>query len=107
MPDKTISLWLQIWDSLPEPIRGAVIAFFIALLRVFYDGQEPRIVRRVLEACLCGAIAYGVGSGAEALGLKPGMATFAGGAIGLFGADWVRNQAQAFARRKIEKERDR
>lgn len=102
MPDKHLPTLLAIWDALPEPIRAAAVAWVVALLRVFYDGREPRIVRRVLEATLCGAVTYGVSFGAEAIGLAQGASIFIGGMLGLFGADWVRTQAQKLADRRID-----
>lgn len=102
MPDKAVSTWLALWDSMPEPIRAAIIATLIAMVRVMYDDKEPRIIRRVLEAVLCGAIALGVAELAEAVGLPSGYATFAGGAIGLLGADQVREWAKRIAQKRVD-----
>lgn len=102
MPDKVISTWLALWDSMPEPLRAAIIATLVAMVRVMYDDKEPRILRRVLEAVLCGAIALGVAELAEAVGLPSGYATFAGGAIGLLGADQVREWAKRIAQKRVD-----
>lgn len=92
---------LALFDLLPEPVKGALLGTVVAGLRVMYDDREPRILRRVLESLLCGAIALGVASGVEALGLAKGIGTFVGGAVGLIGADQVRSLAQLYAARRL------
>lgn len=105
MPDKTPHIWLAIWEAVPEVMRSAIIGTSLALLRTMYDDKEPRMVRRILESLICGVIAYTVSVGMHAVGWRePGLATFAGGMIGLLGADWVRTKARAFANSKIKKE---
>lgn len=91
------------WDSLPEPVKAAVFGTLIAWVRVLYDDKEPRRVRRLLEGFLCGAIALAVASGVEAAGLSSNAGTFIGGTVGLFGADKVREWANAVAQRKVDK----
>lgn len=107
MPHHTLTYLHAIWDALPEPVKAAILGALIALLRVMYDDREPRLIRRLLEAALCGAIAFGVGSGAEAMGTQPGLAMFLGGAIGLLGADKVRELGRRYIGGKISEERKR
>lgn len=94
--------FMRILNSLPEPSKAALLATVIALLRVIYDGKEPRWVRRFLESLLCGAIALGVAHLVQALGLSSGWATFLGGAVGLFGADQVREWGRKVADGRIK-----
>lgn len=101
MPEKYLGLWGAIWDALPEPIRAAAVAAGVALIRVMYDGREPSIVRRLLECTLCGAIALSVASLAEALGIQGDYSTFAGGGIGLLGADTVRAWATRIGEQRV------
>lgn len=101
MPEKSPDLWITLWGALPEPIKAAVLAASVALLRVFYDDKEPRWLRRILESALCGAIALGVAHLTAALGLPAGWATFLGGAVGLFGADQVRDWGKRLAAARI------
>lgn len=106
MPEKDPSLWITVlaalWNALPEPIKAAIIATLVALVRVMYDDREPRTLRRLLEAALCGAIALCIASLSEAIGLPSGYATFAGGAVGLLGAEQVREWARRIAQRRVE-----
>lgn len=91
----------KLFESVPEPFRAAILAMIVALLRILYDGREPRWVRRFLEAMLCGAIALGVAHLVEALGMTQGWATFLGASIGLFGADQVREWGRRVAERRV------
>jgi lambda family phage holin len=102
MPEKSLDIWYALWNALPDPVKGALVGTVVALIRVMYDDREPRLLRRLLESTLCGAIAFAVASGAEALGLHGGYSTFAGGAVGLLGADQVRAWAQIWGRKRIE-----
>ena len=66
-----------LWEAIPVPIRAAFLASVVALLRVYYDNNEPRTLRRLIEAVLCGAISFGLAEGLVAASVPPGMATFA------------------------------
>lgn len=89
------------WDMLIEPVKAAFLSAVIALIRVMYDGKEPRMIRRLLEAALCGTIALGVAYGVGAIGWPSGVGTFLGAAIGLFGADQVRAWGRSLAERRF------
>jgi lambda family phage holin len=92
------------WDLLPEPFKAAILATIIAIFRVMYDGREPRFLRRAMEACLCGFIAFGLAAGLESIDVPSGMATFLGAAVGLLGADKVREFAQQYVTSRVDKE---
>ena len=99
MPER--QLFDLIAALIPEPFRAAMLAGLVALLRIVYDGREPRWFRRVLEATLCGCIALGVAYLCEGLGLKQGWATFLGAGVGLLGADKVREIGRRIADQRI------
>lgn len=101
VPEKNFAVWVALWESLPEPLRAAIMAWVVAMLRIVYDRKEPSWMRRLLESSLCGAIGYGVAAGAEAFGLAPGASIFFGSAVGLLGVDWVRVQARRVADKRI------
>lgn len=98
MPERAL---LSIFELLPEPIRAALLAAVVAMLRILYDGKEPRWVRRVLEAVLCGTIALGIAHLIEAMGMASGWATFLGASVGLFGADQVREWGRRLADARV------
>lgn len=103
MPEKDLATWAALLESVPEPMRAALLGGLIAFLRIMYDDREPRLIRRLLESVLCGAIALSVAHLTEAVGMPQGWATFLGGAVGLIGADQVREWARRVAERHIKK----
>ncbi|MGL6245656.1 phage holin, lambda family [Pseudomonas sp.] len=100
MPDRTP--FIELLGLISEPYRAALLGALVALLRVLYDGKEPRWARRILEAALCGLIALGIAHLVQALGLSSGWATFFGGAVGLFGADQVREWGRRMAEERVK-----
>lgn len=98
MLERQIADWIA---NIPEPFRAAILAAIVALLRILYDGKEPRWTRRALEAALCGAIALAISNLIQALGMSPGWATFLGAAVGLFGADQVREWGRKLADARV------
>lgn len=91
----------EIIAGAPEPFRAAFLAAAVALIRILYDGKEPRWARRMLEATLCGAIALAIAHLVESLGMSSGWATFLGAAVGLFGADQVREWGRKLAETRL------
>lgn len=102
MPDKTPEFWINVYGLIPEPVRAAMLSFFIAMLRIFYDGTEPRWSRRLLEGMLCGSVTLGVTHLVEAIGFNQNWGIFGGAVIGLLGADWVRTKARSVAEDRIK-----
>ena len=98
MPE-TIGSFLS---QLSTPIKAALLAVLVALLRVFYDDHEPRYLRRFLEAMLCGALAFAIAEGLEALSMPAGAATFCGGFVGQLGADKARELGRLYVRQRID-----
>ena len=98
MPERSVIAFIE---ALPEPVRSAMLAALVAMLRILYDGREPRWVRRFLEAALCGLIALGLANLIEALGMSSGWATFLGASVGLFGADQVREWGRRIAEARV------
>lgn len=102
MPDRTPAFWIALWDALPDSVKGGMLSFFVAFFRVFYDGTEPRKIKRVLDAVLCGLVTFGVAKGINAIGMHTDFTPFLGGVIGLFGVDWVRAKADKYTEEKLK-----
>lgn len=78
------------------------MAVIISVLRIAYDQEETRWQRVLLEALLCGALAYGFSAGLSTLNLGAGLSVFCGSSIGFFGVEFVRNRARRLVDKKIE-----
>ena len=105
MIEKDPALWAVIWSaiiSMSAATKGAIMAFFIAYLRVMYDGKETNTVRTLLEALLCGALSLCATSVIKWLNMQPDMAIAIGGAIGFFGVNTLREKILRFIDRKAE-----
>jgi len=81
-------------------ILSAVLAVFVAIIRVIYDREETSFIRVLLEAILCGTLAVCAGSAITALGLNQDWTLFMGGMIGFIGSQSIRTYADLFLRRK-------
>ena len=100
MPEK-IATWMgSIMDS--QGFAPVVMAMVIAVLRVIYDQQETRLLRVVLEAALCGALALAAKFGVVAAGLDINWAVFIGAGIGYLGSQSVRIIAMKFINGKVK-----
>lgn len=88
-------------NDIPPGIAGAMLAMFLAFLRVTSDERDARPTRVALESLICGALSLTASSGILAMGLNMYWATFVGGAIGYFGSTSVRNLALKFLHKKI------
>lgn len=88
--------------AISPPMKGAMAAAGVAFLRVMYDNKEPRVVRRLLEVCLCGAITWFASYILPYIGISTDWSVFLGGSIGLIGADQVRSWGQSIAQRRVD-----
>jgi len=105
MLDKDPTFWAEGWSfvtSLSAATKGAIMAFFIAYLRVMYDGKETHTVRTLLEALLCGALSLCATSVIKWLNMPPDMAIAIGGAIGFFGVNTLREKILHLIDRKMD-----
>ena len=90
--------WIREIDS---SIWGVIMSITMAVLRIVRDKEESKIFRIAVEALLCGAITFTIGSGVKALGYE-GWDYFIGGMVGMAGSQWVRAIAMRFVRNKVE-----
>lgn len=105
MSDKDPSFWQQLYISLANsPIwQGALLSCVIAGLRVLYDNQEAKLMRVLLEASLCGALALCVSSVVEMLSLPASATVTIGGAIGFVGVTTLRDNLLKIINRRMDK----
>lgn len=105
MLDKDPTFWAEGWSfvtSLSAAAKGAIMAFFIAYLRIMYDGKETRKVATLLETLLCGALSLSATSVIKWLNMPPDMDIAIGGAIGFIGVNTLRDEILRFIDRKAE-----
>lgn len=103
MPEKDIGFWLTLLSIIRDHGVLGLMAFVISYVRIMYDGQEPRPLRRLLEATLGGLIAVAVGLTCEAFEISSGWSYFSATFVGLLGVDKVRSLADRWANRRAER----
>ena len=101
MPWKSPENWNWL---LKAEFLSPFLAVVIAFLRAVYDEDEPKWLRSMLEAVICGLLAVGSGAFLAVIGIESDNAKIAAASyIGLVGVDKVRQLSQSFADRKIGK----
>ncbi len=88
-------------NDIPPETSGALMAMFIAAIRVIYDREETKPIRVILESLICGALSLTASAGITAMGFDMSWSVFAGGTIGYFGSATVRALAVKIIRRKV------
>jgi lambda family phage holin len=88
--------WMKEVDS---SLWGVFMSIIMAVLRIVRDKEEDKFFRIAVEALLCGAITFTIGSGIKALGYV-GWDLFVGGTVGAFGSQYVRALGYAWVKRK-------
>lgn len=100
MPDQLKELITHARD-LPPEAAGVLLAMFMSIIRVFYDQEETKPARMIMEAIICGGLSLTMSFGIRAMGLADDWAIFFGGVIGYFGSIWVRAYAIKVLDRKV------
>lgn len=94
--------WRDPNNWLHAELLAPLLSFVLALLRALYDDKEPRWIRILTEAAMCGMITLSVGYGIDAMGLAGEWKYAAAGAVGFLGADYIRTMAKKFVGRKVD-----
>lgn len=100
---------MHVWDSIGDAVQGGMLATVVCYLRAAYDGREPRIIRRLLEAVICGLIVYSVTTALPLVfpHLPQGVGKFVGGMIGFIGVDKFREMLMKRLNSVVTKEGDK
>jgi lambda family phage holin len=91
----------QLWESIPEPIKAAIMNVALSTVMAFRSGQRT-FWTAFLEVTGGGLITFVAGSAIEAFGLSNGWCYTIAGAVAVFGIDQVKAFASKFAEKKID-----
>lgn len=106
MPEKDPNTWAAIFaglDTIPPSVKGAIMAFIIAVLRVIYDRQETSNMRILLEAAICGCLSLSFSGALGWLGAPESVSVAFGGAVGFIGVTKIRQLALTWLGKKADK----
>jgi hypothetical protein len=100
-PSKDPSLFFQLWDSLPEPFKAAVLGVALSVIMAFK--QDERTMRdKITDTCAMAVIVPLGGMGIDLLGLSGGWTYILAGALGGYGLGPVKALIHKWAERKIQ-----
>jgi len=89
----------QLWASIPEPIKAAIMNVALSTVMAFRN-SERTFWTSFWEVSAGGIITFMAGSAVEAFGLSNGWCFAIGGAVAVFGIDQVKAFAARFAEKK-------
>lgn len=107
MPEKDPNVWLIVWAYIQQnynAIAGAVMAFFMSLLRAAFLRQKSSYRQRMLDGAICGALTLAGMSLLNFFGMPESLAVFAGGMLGFIGAEKIREFLFRFISTKVGKD---
>lgn len=102
MPEKSPEFWIGVALALREQGLAMTLTFVLSYLRIRLYGDQPSIVRSVLEAAVGALLVMIVGLAVKEAGLSEAWTLFTAGFVGILGVDQVRVLARKWAVRKVE-----
>lgn len=91
---------LAMFDLLPTPVRAAILAGILTILRFAYSEDARKWKRKLLELGICVFTTFGLGTGLQAFGFSADLAYILAVIIGHEGADFVRERAKRWLDKK-------
>lgn len=100
-PSKDPGLMLQLWESLPEPVKAAILGTILSIVMAFKNDQRT-IREKITDVCAMAVIVFLGGMAIELLGLSAGWTYVLSGALGGFGIGPVKAFLKSWAERKTQ-----
>lgn len=101
MPLKDPGALYAIWNSVPEPVKAALLNITLGAVMAFRN-RDKTFWASFAEVTAGGVITFIAGSTVEAFGLSSGWGFAVGGAVAVFGIDQVKSFAAKWVERKVE-----
>ncbi|SEI98634.1 phage holin, lambda family [Azotobacter beijerinckii] len=102
MPEKSPEFWVGVVLALREQGLAMMLTFILSYLRIRLYGDQPSIVRSLIEAAVGALLVMIVGLAVNSAGLNVAWTLLTGGFVGILGIEQVRTLAQKWAARKVE-----
>lgn len=101
MPEKSPEFWVGVVLALREQGLAMMLTFILSYLRIRLYGDQPSILRSLLEAAVGALLVMIVGLAVKEAGLNIAWTLFTAGFVGILGIDQVRVLARKWAARKV------
>lgn len=102
MPEKSPEFWAGVLLALREHGLAMMLTFILSYIRIQLYGDQPSIVRSILEAATGALLVMIIGLAVNAAGLNVAWTLLTSGFIGILGIDQVRALSKRWAERKVE-----
>ncbi|GAB3464241.1 phage holin, lambda family [Azotobacter salinestris] len=102
MPEKSPEFWAGVLLALREHGLTMMLTFVLSYLRIRLYGDQPSILRSLLEASVGALLVMIVGLAVNAAGLNVAWTLLTSGFIGILGIDQVRVLSKRWAERQVE-----
>ncbi|ASL26233.1 phage holin, lambda family [Azotobacter chroococcum] len=102
MPEKSPEFWAGFLLALREHGLAMTLTFILSYIRIQLYGDQPSLLRTLLEAAAGALLVMIVGLAVQAAGLNIAWTLFTGGFVGILGIDQVRALSKRWAERKVE-----
>lgn len=100
-PTKDPGFLILLWDSLPEPIKAAILGTSLAVIMAFKnDGRTTR--EKITDVCAMAAMVPIGGVAIDLLGMSGGWTYILAGALGGYGIGPVKALLHKWAERKTQ-----
>lgn len=100
-PSKDPSLWLQLWETLPEPVKAAILGTFLSItMALKRDGRTIR--EKITDVCSMAILVFLGGMAIELLGLSAGWTYVLSGALGGYGIGPVKAFLKGWAEKRTQ-----
>lgn len=100
-PSKDPGLMLQLWESLPEPVKAAILGTILSLIMAFKNDQRT-LREKITDVCSMAIIVFLGGMAIELLGLSAGWTYVLSGALGGFGIGPVKAFLKGWAEKRTQ-----
>ncbi len=102
MPEKSPEFWVGVVMALREQGLAMMLTFVLSYLRIRLYGDQPSIVRSLLEAAVGALLVMIVGLAVKEAGLSVAWTLFTAGFVGILGIEQVRALSKRWAERRVE-----
>lgn len=101
MPEKSPEFWAGVLLALREHGLAMALTFVLSYIRIQLYGDQPSLLRTLLEAAAGALLVMIVGLAVQAAGLNIAWTLFTAGFVGILGIDQVRALSKRWAERKV------
>lgn len=100
-PSKDPGLMLQLWESLPEPVKAAILGTILSIIMAFkHDGRTLR--EKATDVGAMAIIVFLGGMAIELLGISAGWTYVLSGALGGYGLAPVKTILKGWAEKRTQ-----